>query len=67
MATTKTSGIRCDELEEATWKATAERLGESFNQWARRALNEQAALDAALLKERDAVETELRARRPDVD
>lgn len=48
------SALRASEGEFETWKGVAERLGEPFNRWARRALNEQADLDLALLTEREA-------------
>lgn len=54
MASVKAPGVRCDEVELEAWKAIAERLGVPLNRWARRALNEAAALDAALLREREA-------------
>jgi hypothetical protein len=40
------------------WKSVAGRLGLPFNRWARRALNEQAELDLALLRERELLDPE---------
>lgn len=46
-----TPTLRADDREVATWRRIAESVGDSFNAWARRSLNEQAALDEALLRE----------------
>lgn len=53
MASTVTA-LRAADTEIETWKGVAVELGLSFNGWARRALNEQADLDRALLLEREA-------------
>lgn len=50
--------LRAADTEIETWKLLAAELGLSFNGWARRALNEQADLDRALLLEREATEEE---------
>lgn len=48
--------IRATDVEFAEWRAVAVSQGMTFNAWARRALNEQAALDRALLAEREEAE-----------
>lgn len=48
-----TCSLRASVDEFAEWRGVAGRLGLSFNGWARRALGEQAALDLALLRERE--------------
>lgn len=40
--------IRAAAEERARWQAAADRAGLSFNAWARRSLNDQAELDAAV-------------------
>lgn len=55
MASTVTA-LRASDGELETWKLLAAELGLSFNGWARRALNEQADLDRALLLEREGSE-----------
>lgn len=46
-----TKGVRAHRSEFVDWAALAHRLGLTFNGWARRAMQEQAALDRALLRE----------------
>jgi hypothetical protein len=48
--------VRCGVVEYAAWCLVARRLGWDFSAWARRALNEQAELDLALLREREFVD-----------
>lgn len=48
---TMTKGVRAHRSEFVDWAALAHRLGLTFNGWARRAMQEQAALDRALLRE----------------
>lgn len=45
--------LRASEEERAKWQRSAEAQGISFNAWARRALNEQAALEAALRRQEE--------------
>lgn len=49
-----TKAIRADDTTDfPRWRSVAEQQGMSFNGWAKRALDEQEALDRALLREAD--------------
>lgn len=50
------TALRASDIEIEVWKGIAADLGLSLNGWARRALNEQADLDRALLLEREGAE-----------
>lgn len=50
--------VRARSEEWSLWSAVAARLGVTLNAWARRALNDQAELDLALLREAEAAAAE---------
>jgi predicted HicB family RNase H-like nuclease len=57
MPPSKVFPLRASETERHNWQLAADGNGISFNAWARRSLNEQAALDEAL-KRQDQIDNE---------